>query len=140
MQLDLCLVCFSLSVISHFYISIGLIVLTIFYINQPYGISLPDLSTETHRLRGITLWVSANRQPFKQAQIPSTYPHMNYIVDSVKSVQALVIVQHTNNQYNLYMSEEKSFLYILSLADIKVERSNQFFVIDLQIVSTCVQN
>ena len=84
----------------------------------------------------VTLWVSADRQPFKKAQIPSTYSHLNYIVDSVKSVQALVIVQHTNNQYNLYMSEEKGFLYILSMSDIKAQRfQNGFTAIDLEVVS-----
>ena len=81
-----------------------------------------------------TLWVSVDRQPFKQANIPSTYGHINYLVDSVKSLQALVVLQHDNNQYNLYMSEEMGVNYYLALADVTVLVSNggQLFAIDLE--------
>ena len=84
-----------------------------------------------------TLWVSVDRQPFKMAHIPSTFNHVNYFVDSVKSLQALVIVQHDNNQYNLYMSEEMGVNYYLALADVAVAVSNagQLLAIDLQPVS-----
>ena len=82
----------------------------------------------------ITLWVSADRKPFKQAKIPSTEGHQAYLVDSIKSVQALVIVQHDSGQFNLYMSEEMGVLYTLALPDIVVDTSGGNYIVDLELV------
>ena len=84
----------------------------------------------------VTLWVSADRQPFRQAKIPSNYNHQNYIVDSIRSLQAFVIVQHTNNRYNLYLSDEQGVFYYQSLSDISVELNPSLGrVTDLEAVS-----
>ena len=87
----------------------------------------------------VTLWVSADRGPFKQAKIPSIYPHDSYIVDSIRSLQALVIIKHTNDQYNLYLSEEQGIYYYQSLENLVVEpRTIQLTfgntIVDLEVV------
>ena len=46
-------------------------------------------------------------------------------------MQALVIVEHTNGKFNLYLSEETGLYYSLSLPDIVYNNG----VIDLEIVS-----
>ena len=46
-------------------------------------------------------------------------------------MQALVIVEHTNGQFNLYLSDETGLYYSLSLPDIVYNNG----VIDLEIVS-----
>lgn len=46
-------------------------------------------------------------------------------------MQALVIVEHTNGKFNLYLSEETGLYYSLSLPDIVYKNG----VIDLEIVS-----
>lgn len=46
-------------------------------------------------------------------------------------MQALVIVEHTNGQFNLYLSEETGLYYSLSLPNIVYNKG----VIDLEIVS-----
>ena len=83
----------------------------------------------------MTLWVSADRKPFRQARIPSQLSHNGYIVASIRSLQALVIIRHPNNQYNLYLSEEQGIYYYQSLENLVVEeQSIGQFVTDLDVV------
>ncbi len=72
-------------------------------------------------MTSVSLFVSADRQPFQKAIIPSNYNHESYLVDSIRSLQALVVVQHSNDQYNLYFSEETGVYYYQSLTDISVD-------------------
>ena len=65
------------------------------------------------------------------AHLPSELPHQNYRVASLDAKQALVIVEHTNGQFNLYLSEEMGIYYSLSLPDIVYGNG----VLDLEIVS-----
>ena len=65
------------------------------------------------------------------AHIPSSLLHKNYLVASIKALQALVIVEHTNGQFNLYLSEEAAQYFSLSLSDIVVSSN---YVIDLELV------
>lgn len=76
------------------------------------------------------LLVSYNRQPFKAAQIPTPYDHRNYIVSHIEERQALVIVEHEGDFYNLYLSDETGVYYSLSLRDIVINNA-----IDLERVS-----
>ena len=77
------------------------------------------------------MYVSYDRKPFQLAHLPSELPHQNYYVASLDAKQALVIVQHTNGQFNLYLSEEMGIYYSLSLPDIVYSNG----VLDLEIVS-----
>lgn len=77
----------------------------------------------------IHLLVSHNRKAFKEAKIPSTEAHQNYIVSHINSLQALVIVEHTGSQYNLYLSDTTGVYYSLSLQDIVVENA-----VDLEVI------
>ena len=54
----------------------------------------------------------------------------NYYVESIKSLQALVIVQHTNGQHNLYLSEETGQHFSLSLPDLVIANN----ALDLELV------
>ncbi|KAL5471537.1 hypothetical protein EMCRGX_G029661 [Ephydatia muelleri] len=74
------------------------------------------------------LKVSYNRNPFQRAQIPSTFGHVNYIVSHINNLQALVIVQHVQGQYNLYLSDSSAVYYSMSLPDL-VQSS---YIFDLQ--------
>ena len=64
------------------------------------------------------MYVSYDRKSFQQAHIPSALAQQHYYVDDIKAKQALVIVEHTNGQYNLYLSEETGQYFSLSMPDI----------------------
>ena len=66
------------------------------------------------------LLVSYNRKPFSRAMIPSSEPHVDYIVSHINSLQAQVIVKHAGEVYNLYLSDVTGVYYSLSLPDIVV--------------------
>ena len=99
----------------------------------------------------INLYVSFNRQPFQKAKIPTTEPHQvsssvehysslkppfstsqNYIVSHIDWQQAMVIVEHSSGQYNLYLSDITGVYFSLSLPDIVVEANSGT---DLELVS-----
>ncbi|KAL5471539.1 hypothetical protein EMCRGX_G029663 [Ephydatia muelleri] len=77
------------------------------------------------------LKVSYNRKPFQIARIPSTFGHVNYIVSHINNLQALVIVQHVQGQYNLYLSDSSGVYYSMSLPDLVQEGGTTF---DLQMI------
>lgn len=77
------------------------------------------------------MYVSYDRKPFQLAHLPTNLAHQNYYVASLNAMQALVIVEHTNGQFNLYLSEETGLYYSLSLPNIVYNKG----VIDLEIVS-----
>ena len=79
------------------------------------------------------LLVSYNRQPFQAAKIPTPYDHRNYIVSHIEERQALVIVEHEGEFYNLYLSDETGVYFSLSLRDLVVMSA-----IDLERVSLSV--
>ena len=77
-----------------------------------------------------------DRKPFNQAKIPRDN-HLTYLVASIRSLQALVVIRHTDNIYNLYMSEEQGVLYYQALSDIQVDHpSGGGYFIDLELVSS----
>ncbi len=79
--------------------------------------------------------VSADRKPFQPTIIPTPYNHQQYIVDTINSLQAMVIVKHNSSLYNLYMSEEQGVYYYNALTDLKVDQTNSGgYVIDLESV------
>ena len=80
------------------------------------------------------LWISYDRKNFKQALIPSNVGHENYRVASIKSVQALVIVEHSDGVFNLYTSDETGQYFSLSLNDITITKNGNSWFIDLEIV------
>eukprot|EP00731_Ephydatia_muelleri_P020374 Em0013g101a len=80
---------------------------------------------------GIMLKVSYNRKPFQIARIPSTFGHVNYIVSHINNLQALVIVQHVQGQYNLYLSDSSGVYYSMSLPDLVQEGGTTF---DLEMI------
>lgn len=80
----------------------------------------------------IGLHVSYNRQPFRNAMIPTPYAHQNYIVSHINELQALVIIGHEGNFYNLYLSDQEGVYYSLALRDLVVERGRG---LDLELVS-----
>ena len=83
-----------------------------------------------------TLWVSVDRKSFNQAKIPRDN-HLTYFVASIRSLQALVVIRHTDNIYNLYMSEEQGVLYYQALSDIQVDHPlGGGYFIDLELVSS----
>ena len=103
----------------------------------------------------ISLYISYDRQPFQKAMIPSTEPHQvvcmsllkvwsvtapppslmqSYIVSHINQQQALVIVEHSSGQYNLYLSDVTGVYFALSLPDL-VNDGTQF---DLDLVSVGV--
>ena len=55
-----------------------------------------------------------------------------YIVAHINELQALVIVEHTSGQYNLYLSDITGVYFALSLANIVVTGRG----IDLELVSS----
>ena len=55
----------------------------------------------------------------------------NYIVSHINNLQALVIVQHVQGQFNLYLSDSSGVLYSMSLSDLVQEGGTTF---DLQMV------
>ena len=66
------------------------------------------------------LLVSYKCQPFNVAQIPTPYNHRNYIVTHLEEKQALVIVEHEGEFYNLYLSDETGVYFSLSLRDLVI--------------------
>ena len=62
--------------------------------------------------------MSYKREPFNEALIPSTLTHERYYVAHINSLQALVIVEHTVGQFNLYLSDITGVYFSLSLPDI----------------------
>lgn len=56
----------------------------------------------------------------------------NYIVSHIDRLQAMVIVEHTTGQFNLYLSDATGVYFSLSLPDIVVEQDSG---IDLELVS-----
>ena len=87
---------------------------------------------QTDDVGDVYLLVSYNRQPFNVAQIPMPYNHRNYIVGHIEGRQALVIVEHEGDFYNLYLSDETGVYFSLSLRDlvithaIDLEKVNHF--------------
>ena len=55
----------------------------------------------------------------------------NYIVSHIDQQQALVIVEHSSSQFNLYLSDLTGVYYALSLPDIVTDD----FIVDLEVVS-----
>ena len=74
--------------------------------------------------------MSYNREPFNEALIPSTVPHLNYFVAHINSLQALVIVEHTVGQFNLYLSDITGVYFSLSVPDIVFEDTT----VELQLI------
>lgn len=59
-------------------------------------------------------------------------PIQQYIVTHIDEQQAVVIVQHSSGQYNMYLSELTGVYFALSLPDIVFENS---YGVDLEVVS-----
>ncbi len=76
--------------------------------------------------------VSHNRQRFQEAKIPSTDPHEGYLVTHINSLQALVIVEHTSSQFNLYLSDAAGVYFSLSLQDLVVDAAS--YSVDLEVI------
>ena len=60
-------------------------------------------------------------------------PSYSYLVTDINEMQALVIVEHEGDFYNLYLSDESGIYYSLSLRDIVIETTPNLQV-DLELV------
>ena len=52
----------------------------------------------------------------------------------IDDMQAMVIVEHEGDFYNLYLSDESGLYFSLSLRDIVIETVNNHLQIDLELV------
>ena len=82
------------------------------------------------------MWVSADRKPFQEAKIPSPIGHQYYYVNSIRSLQALLIIRHTDDRFHLYFSDEQGIYYYQALANLAVESFFFGDYIDLEAVSS----
>lgn len=82
------------------------------------------------------MWVSADRQPFQEAKIPSPIGHQYYYVDSIRNLQALLIIRHADDRFHLYFSEEQGIYFYQALANLAVESFGFADFIDLEAVSS----
>ena len=78
---------------------------------------------KTNKNDEIYLLVSYKRQAFKETLIPTPFAHQNYIVTHIEEKQALVIIEHSEGFYNLYLSDETGVVYSLSLRDIVIKQA-----------------
>lgn len=99
-----------------------------FLLNGPY-----IFAQRTDADNNINLYVSHMRKPFQLAKIPTPYNHQSYLVSHIDELQAMVVIEHEGNFYNLYLSDTSGVDYSLSLRDIVVERGS---ILDLEIVSS----
>ena len=58
----------------------------------------------------------------------------SYLVSHIDDMQAMVIVEHEGDFYNLYLSDESGLYFSLSLRDIVIETVNNRYQIDLELV------
>ena len=79
-----------------------------------------------------TLWFYDSPFHIPPPSPPSLNTLQNYWVDHLNTLQAVVLVQHVNGQFNLYLSDTTGVDYSLSLRDIVVDLSNNN--IDLELV------
>ena len=67
-------------------------------------------------------------------RVPCLYPLLSsYLVATINEAQALVIIEHEGDFYNLYLSDDSGIFYSLSLRDLVIEEDP--LQIDLELVS-----